>query len=206
MKIKKSELLAVAVKKENYPDESRMEFAFAGRSNVGKSSFINTMLNRKNLARTSQSPGKTRTINFYDVDYIDEEKNKFLRFVDLPGYGYAKVSKKEKESWAGIINEYLETRENLLEVFLLVDIRHKPTADDKKMYKYIIESGFSGLVIATKKDKISRLQLGKNISIIAKELNMSVKENIIPFSSLKKDEVEDTWFILNDILKFHNCN
>lgn len=203
MKIKESKLLTVAVKKENYPDKSRMEFAFAGRSNVGKSSFINSMLNRKNLARTSQSPGKTRTINFYDVDYIDEEENKFLRFVDLPGYGYAKVSKKEKESWAGIINEYLETRENLLEVFLLVDIRHKPTNDDKKMYNYIVESGFSGLVIATKKDKISRSQLNKNISIIAKELNMQAKENVIAFSSLKKDEVEDTWFILNDILKFH---
>lgn len=204
MKIKDSRLLTVAVKKENYPDMSRMEFAFAGRSNVGKSSFINSMLNRKNLARTSQSPGKTRTINFYDVDYLDGEEDKNLRFVDLPGYGYAKVSKTEKASWAGIINEYLETRENLLEVFLLVDIRHKPTQDDKNMYKYIIESGFSGLVIATKKDKISRSQLQKNISIIAKELDMVAKENIIPFSSFKKEEVEDTWFILNDILKFHS--
>lgn len=149
MKVKISDLEKVAVKKETYPANNLPEFAFAGRSNVGKSSFINAMLGRKNLARTSSTPGKTRTINFYKV-------NEDLRLVDLPGYGYAKVSKKEKDSWANIINEYLETRENLLETILLVDIRHDPTQLDLQMYDYLLASGFSGIVIATKKDKISK--------------------------------------------------
>lgn len=144
MKINNAELEKVAVLEKQYPHENLPEFAFAGRSNVGKSSFINAMLNRKNLARTSSTPGKTRTINFYKI-------NNSLRFVDLPGYGYAKVAKSEKEKWAGIINRYLETRENILETILLVDIRHEPTNLDKQMYDYIIDSGFSGIVVATKK-------------------------------------------------------
>ena len=196
MKINKAELEKVAVEEKQYPDTSIKEFAFAGRSNVGKSSFINAMLNRKNLARTSSTPGKTRTINFYRV-------NDDLRFVDLPGYGYAKVAKTEKEKWAGIINRYLEHRDNLVETILLVDIRHEPTALDKQMYDYIIESGFSGIVIATKKDKIKKSQVDKHISIIAKKLGVKHKENIIPFSSSKKDEVKDMWFIFEDMLRFH---
>ena len=196
MKISKAELEKVAVEEKQYPDTNIKEFAFAGRSNVGKSSFINAMLNRKNLARTSSTPGKTRTINFYRV-------NDDLRLVDLPGYGYAKVAKSEKEKWAGIINRYLENRENLVETILLVDIRHEPTALDKQMYDYIIESGFSGIVIATKKDKIKKSQVDKHISIIAKKLGVKHRENIIPFSSSKKDEVKDMWFIFEDMLKFH---
>ena len=196
MKISKAELEKVAVEEKQYPDTNIKEFAFAGRSNVGKSSFINAMLNRKNLARTSSTPGKTRTINFYRV-------NDDLRLMDLPGYGYAKVAKSEKEKWAGIINRYLENRENLVETILLVDIRHEPTALDKQMYDYIIESGFSGIVIATKKDKIKKSQVDKHISIIAKKLGVKHRENIIPFSSSKKDEVKDMWFIFEDMLKFH---
>ena len=196
MKINKAELEKVAVEEKQYPDTNIKEFAFAGRSNVGKSSFINAMLNRRNLARTSSTPGKTRTINFYRV-------NDDLRLVDLPGYGYAKVAKSEKEKWAGIINRYLENRENLVETILLVDIRHEPTALDKQMYDYIIESGFSGIVIATKKDKIKKSQVDKHISIIAKKLGVKHRENIIPFSSSKRDEVEDMWFIFEDMLRFH---
>lgn len=196
MKINKAELEKVAVEEKQYPDTSIKEFAFAGRSNVGKSSFINAMLNRKNLARTSSTPGKTRTINFYRV-------NDDLRLVDLPGYGYAKVAKTEKEKWAGIINGYLEHRDNLVETILLVDIRHEPTALDKQMYDYIIESGFSGIVIATKKDKIKKSQVDKHISVIAKKLGVKHRENIIPFSSAKKDEVKDMWFIFEDMLRFH---
>ncbi len=196
MKINKAELEKVAVEEKQYPDTNIKEFAFAGRSNVGKSSFINAMLNRKNLVRTSSTPGKTRTINFYRV-------NDDLRLVDLPGYGYAKVAKSEKEKWAGIINRYLENRENLVETILLVDIRHEPTALDKQMYDYIIESSFSGIVIATKKDKIKKSQVDKHISMIAKKLGVKHKENIIPFSSSKRDEVKDMWFIFEDMLRFH---
>ncbi|WP_277218792.1 ribosome biogenesis GTP-binding protein YihA/YsxC [Peptoniphilus vaginalis] len=196
MKINKAELEKVAVEEKQYPDTSIKEFAFAGRSNVGKSSFINAMLNRRNLARTSSTPGKTRTINFYRV-------NDDLRLVDLPGYGYARVAKTEKEKWAGIINGYLEHRDNLVETILLVDIRHEPTALDKQMYDYIIESGFSGIVIATKKDKIKKSQVDKHISVIANKLGVKHRENIIPFSSAKKDEVKDMWFIFEDMLRFH---
>ena len=196
MKISKAELEKVAVLEKQYPLANLPEFAFAGRSNVGKSSFINAMLNRKNLARTSSTPGKTRTINFYKV-------NDSLRLVDLPGYGYAKVAKTEKEKWAGIINRYLENRENLLETILLVDIRHEPTDLDKQMYDYIIDSGFSGIVIATKKDKIKKSQIEKNISVIAKKLGVEHRENIIPFSSSEKNEVKDMWFIFEDMMNFH---
>ena len=196
MKISKAELEKVAVLEKQYPLSNLPEFAFAGRSNVGKSSFINAMLNRKNLARTSSTPGKTRTINFYKV-------NDSLRLVDLPGYGYAKVAKTEKEKWACIINRYLENRENLLETILLVDIRHEPTDLDKQMYDYIIDSGFSGIVIATKKDKIKKSQIEKNISVIAKKLGVEHRENIIPFSSSEKNEVKDMWFIFEDMMNFH---
>lgn len=197
MKINNAELEKVAVLEKQYPHENLPEFAFVGRSNVGKSSFINAMLNRKNLARTSSTPGKTRTINFYKI-------NNSLRFVDLPGYGYAKVAKSEKEKWAGIINRYLETRENILETILLVDIRHEPTNLDKQMYDYIIDSGFSGIVVATKKDKIKRSQINKHIDTIAKKLGVEHKENIIPFSSQDRDEVKDMWFIFEDMMRFYD--
>lgn len=186
----------VAVKQEQYPEPDVYEFAFAGRSNVGKSSFINAMLGRKSLAKTSSSPGKTRTINFYRVSDI--------RLVDLPGYGYAKVSKAEKNSWAGVINTYLENRENLLEVLLLVDIRHEPTELDKAMYDYLIANGHSGLVIATKADKISKGQYQNHIAKIQKKLGVKDKSNIIPFSSVNKNMVDEMWEIFEDITKFYD--
>ena len=122
----------------------------------------------------------------------------------MPGYGYAKVAKSEKEKWAGIINRYLETRENILETILLVDIRHEPTNLDKQMYDYIIDSGFSGIVVATKKDKIKRSQINKHVDTIAKKLGVEHKENIIPFSSQDRDEVKDMWFIFEDMMRFYD--
>ncbi|BFL72828.1 MULTISPECIES: ribosome biogenesis GTP-binding protein YihA/YsxC [Anaerococcus] len=179
MKFKSIELEQVAGFKSQWPDRSIEEIAFVGRSNVGKSSFINAFLGRKNLARTSSKPGKTRTINFYNID------SKF-RLVDLPGYGYAKVSKVEKSKWDKLINEYLHQRENLKEVFLLVDIRHDPTDLDCKMYEWIIDSGFTGFVIATKYDKISKNQLHKHINAIKKKLNIEDEGLIFAYSSENK--------------------
>ncbi len=179
MKFKKIGLEQVAGFKSQWPDESIDEIAFVGRSNVGKSSFINAFLGRRNLAKTSSKPGKTRTINFYNID------NKF-RLVDLPGYGYAKVSKTEKAKWDKLINEYLHDRENLKEVFLLVDIRHDPTELDSKMYEWIIDSGFTGFVIATKYDKISKNQLAKHIKAIKNKLNIEDEGLIFAYSSENK--------------------
>ena len=179
MKFKSIELEQVAGFKSQWPNENIDEIAFVGRSNVGKSSFINAFLGRKSLAKTSSTPGKTRTINFYNID------NKF-RLVDLPGYGYAKVSKKEKEKWDKLINEYLHDRENLKEVFLLVDIRHEPTDLDLQMYDWIIDSGFTGFIIATKYDKISKNQLQKHIRAIMKKLDVEDEGLIFAYSSENK--------------------
>lgn len=197
MNLNNAKLEKVSVHRDTYPDENLMEIAFAGRSNVGKSSFINSMLGRKNLARTSSSPGKTRTINFYNID----EK---LRLVDLPGYGYAKVSKEEKSSWAKIINEYLESRENLKEVFLLVDIRHDPTKQDIEMFRFIQEAGFVGIVVATKSDKISKSKAITQIKNIAKVLKIKNTDYIIPYSSVDKNMVDEMWMVIKDLLEYHN--
>lgn len=186
MKIRSSEITMSAVNKSQYPAEGIPEIALAGRSNVGKSSIINTLLNRRNFARTSQTPGKTRTINFYLIN------NEFY-FVDLPGYGYAKIAKSEKEKWGGIMERYLESRQELCSIFLLVDIRHEPTADDKLMYEWIKHFGYNCVVIATKADKISRGQYQKHISIVRKKLQMESSEKVIPVSSLKKTGVEELW-------------
>ncbi|MDY6065744.1 MAG: ribosome biogenesis GTP-binding protein YihA/YsxC [Finegoldia sp.] len=183
MKIKNADLERVAALISQYPDESIPEIAFCGRSNVGKSSFINSMVNRKNLARTSSKPGKTRTVNFYNVD------DRF-RLVDLPGYGYAATSKKEKESWAKVIERYLNNRKNLYEVFLIVDIRHEPTAQDKEMYNWIVQSGFCGFVIATKLDKIGKSKLQKNLSVIRKKLEIEDEDLIFEYSSETKENKE----------------
>lgn len=179
MKIKSLELEQVAGFKDQWPKENLPELAFVGRSNVGKSSFINSFTGRKNLARTSSKPGKTRTINFFRI-------NDSFRLVDLPGYGYAKVSKKEKAKWDKLINEYLHEREDLKEVFLLVDIRHEPTAQDKQMYEWILESGFTGFVIATKFDKIKRGQIQKHINQIKKKLEIYDEGLIFAYSSETK--------------------
>lgn len=193
MKIKSSELEKIAVKTDQYPQDSLAEIALAGRSNVGKSSFINSFLNRKKLAYTSSKPGKTRTLNFYRV-------NNLFRFVDLPGYGYAKASGKELDKWADIINTYLASRENLVEVFQVVDIRHKPTAQDVQMYDWIISSGFKGYVIATKADKISRNKRAKHIKLIEQSLNLPSKELILPYSSEKKEGIDAAHKLVQGIL------
>lgn len=192
MKIKQIELEQVAGFKAQWPKDEMVELAFVGRSNVGKSSFINSFLGRKNLAKTSSKPGKTRTINFYRI-------NNDFRLVDLPGYGYAKVSKAEKDKWDRLINEYLHERENLREVFLLVDIRHEPTTLDKQMYDWIIESGFTGFVIATKYDKISRGQIQKHIKQIKKKLNIADEGLIFAYSSEtkhNKDVLEEQFEVI----------
>ena len=193
MKITKAELERIAVNKKQYPEEDLFEIAFAGRSNVGKSSFINSMVNRNNLARTSGKPGKTRTINFYNI-------NEQFRFVDLPGYGYAQVSKKEKDKWGYIIEEYLNNRKNLVEVVLLVDIRHEPTEQDLMMYNWIKTFDFTGIVIATKADKISKGKYQANIKDIKNKLKIKDTNLIMPYSSLKKTNKDMVWQRFEEIL------
>ncbi|MBE7023823.1 MAG: YihA family ribosome biogenesis GTP-binding protein [Clostridia bacterium] len=169
-------LLKTAVKPDQYPDETLPEIALVGRSNVGKSSLINCLANRKNIARTSSTPGKTATINFYEIS------GKY-RIVDLPGYGYAKVSKQEKEKWGEMIEGYLSSRSNLVQVVQLVDARHKPTADDKMMFEWIRSYNYEPLVVATKLDKLKKSQIEGNLTAIYEELELSEDSVLIPFSS-----------------------
>ena len=194
MQINKSELEAVAVKSVQYPEPGVPEIAFAGRSNVGKSSLLNLLTRRKNLARVSGSPGKTRTINFYRIN--DE-----FRIVDLPGYGYARVSKSESEKWGAMMEGYLENREGLLNVIQLVDIRHKPSAQDVQMYDYLRYFNLDGIVVATKSDKVSSNQRSKNISEIRKTLGMSKSDKIIAVSALKKSGHEALLDEINKLLE-----
>ena len=196
MKIRQCELEKVAVKKEQYPAADLPEFAFCGRSNVGKSSFTNAMLGRKNLARTSGKPGKTRTINFYRI-------NDDLRLVDLPGYGYAVASKKDQDAWARTINEYLENRDNLAELILLVDMRHEPSAKDKEMYAWILDNDFAGLVVATKADKLSKNQRQKAFSVIKKALRVPYDDLIVPYSAVTKENVDELWDIIEDMADYY---
>ncbi|NMA86344.1 MAG: YihA family ribosome biogenesis GTP-binding protein [Tissierellia bacterium] len=193
MIIRKVELEKVAANKKQYPNEDLPEIAFAGRSNVGKSSFINSLVNRKSLARTSGKPGKTRTINFYNVN--DE-----FRLVDLPGYGYAQVSKEEKKKWGHIIEEYLNTRENLVEVVQLVDIRHSPTEEDLMMHNWIRAYGYRGLVVATKGDKINKNKYPAQTKAIKNKLEIEDSSLIIPYSSLNKMNIDIIWDEFYDIL------
>lgn len=193
MIIRKSELLITAAKKEQYPETVVPEIAFSGKSNVGKSSMINAMLNRRNLARTSGSPGKTQTINFYNI-------NDQFNFVDLPGYGYAKVSKQEKDKWGGMIETFLKVRNQLKEVVLLVDIRHEPGINDQQMYEWIKSYNYTGYVIATKADKLSRSQQIKCMTVIKKTLNIEDKNLILPLSATSKAGVEEIWSLFEKIL------
>lgn len=179
MIIKKADIETVAVKTSQYPLPELPEIAFAGRSNVGKSSLLNLLTNRRNLARTSGSPGKTRTINFYRIN--DE-----FRIVDLPGYGYAKISKSQSEGWGAMMEEYLEHRENLVKVIQLVDIRHEPSVQDVQMYDYLRHFGLDGIVIATKADKVSANEKQKCINVIRKTLGLSAEDLVIPVSALKR--------------------
>ena len=194
MIIKKAELEAVTAKKNQYPEDNLKEIAFAGRSNVGKSSLLNLLTNRKKLARVSGSPGKTRTINFYRVN--DE-----FRIVDLPGYGYAKVSKSMSETWGDMMETYFETRQGLVKVIQLVDIRHAPSKQDVEMYEYLRHYGFDGIVVATKADKVSRNEMQKCIKQIRTTLKLGKDDIVIPVSSLKKTGHDQLLQVMEDLLQ-----
>lgn len=175
------------------PDNLLNEVAFAGKSNVGKSSMINALLNRKSLARTSAQPGKTQTINFYNV-------NDAMYLVDLPGYGYAKTSASEKEKWGKMIENYLHTSKKLQAVFLLIDIRHDPSANDKMMYDWMVYQGFAPIIIATKLDKIKRSQIQKNVKAIREGLKVKPGTVIIPFSSETKQGRDELWEVIDSFV------
>lgn len=179
MQIHHSDIIALAVKPNQYPADDLPEIAFAGRSNVGKSSLLNFLTGRKALARTSSAPGKTRTINFYLIDDS-------FRFVDLPGYGYARISRSESEKWGQMMERYLTGRRNLKTVLQLVDSRHKPSAQDIQMYDFLQYYGLAGPVIATKADKLKRSELARNLRTIRQELEMDPDVPVIPVSALKK--------------------
>lgn len=183
MIIKKADIETVAVKPNQYPESNVPEIAFAGRSNVGKSSLLNLLTNRRKLARISGSPGKTRTINFYRI-------NDAFRIVDLPGYGYAKISKSLSAGWGEMIETYLQGRTTLLKVIQLVDIRHAPSAQDVQMYEYLRHFGLAGVVVATKADKVSSNEKQKCISVIRKTLGLSAEDKVIPVSALKRTGCE----------------
>lgn len=180
------------------PDNQMLEIAFAGKSNVGKSSLINCMMNRKSYARISQKPGKTQTINFYNI-------NDALYFVDLPGYGFAKVSLDVKKKWGKMIENYLMQSKQLRIIFLLVDIRHEPSKNDVDMYHWILRYGFNPIVIATKADKISRGAIQKHVGIIRKTLQCIEGTPIIPFSSLKKTGIEEVWEYIEEMMKYYEA-
>ena len=174
------------------PDTAYNEVAFAGKSNVGKSSLINALMNRKALARTSAQPGKTQTINFYNI-------NDAMYLVDLPGYGYAKASEEVKAKWGKMIENYLHTSKRLKAVFLLIDIRHDPSANDKLMYSWIVEQGFNPIIIATKLDKIKRSQIQKQVKLIREGLKVRPGTQIIPFSSETKQGVAEVWNLMESL-------
>ncbi len=194
MVIKNVSLETVIGVTSQIPENQMMEIAFAGKSNVGKSSLINALMNRKSLARTSSQPGKTQTINFYNV-------NEELYFVDLPGYGYAKVSQSEKEKWGKMIEKYLHQSKVLQAVFLLIDIRHEPSANDKQMYDWIMSNGFHPIIIATKLDKIKRSQIAKQIKIVKQGLGVDADTIVIPFSSETKQGREETYDLIDRLLE-----
>lgn len=176
------------------PDTGLPEVAFAGKSNVGKSSLINGLMNRKALARTSAQPGKTQTINFYNI-------NDAMYLVDLPGYGYAKASEEVKAKWGKMIENYLHTSKRLKAVFLLIDIRHDPSANDRMMYEWMVYQGFAPIIIATKLDKIKRSQKDKNIKVIRETLGCGKETKIIPFSAVSKQGKEEIWNLIEDSIQ-----
>lgn len=193
MKVNNVSLDAVAVKPAQYPTDGKLEVAFAGKSNVGKSSLINSMVYRKAIARTSQNPGKTRTINFYNVEDS-------LYFVDLPGYGYAKAPKTEIAKWGKMIENYLLKREELRAIILLIDIRHGPGENDKMMYDWLRHYGYKIIIVATKSDKLKRSQLPKHISMLRKSLNLDKDDILIHFSSETKDGRDELWSVIENVI------
>lgn len=199
MVIKNVSLETVIGVTSKIPENQMMEIAFAGKSNVGKSSLINALMNRKSLARTSAQPGKTQTINFYNIN--DE-----MYFVDLPGYGYAKVSQSEKEKWGKMIERYLKNSKVLQAVFLLVDIRHDPSANDKQMYDWIMSNGFHPIVIATKLDKINRSQIQKQVKAVRVGLGADKDTIIIPFSAQTKQGRDEIYDLIDRMLETSQNN
>ena len=179
------------------PENDKPEIAFAGKSNVGKSSLINALMNRKSYARTSAQPGKTQTINFYNI-------NDALYYVDLPGYGYAKVSQTEREKWGRMIENYLKKSRKLRGVFLLVDIRHEPSANDRQMYEWIAYNGYEPVIIATKLDKIKRSQLQKQIKEVRTGLGIGPGVRVIPFSAETKQGREEIWELIEELAGLEN--
>ena len=193
MVVKSAELETVCGITSSLPDNQWPEIAFAGKSNVGKSSLINGLLNRKALARTSAQPGKTQTINFYNV-------NKELYFVDLPGYGYAKVSVEIRAKWGRMIEKYLHTSKQLRKVFLLIDIRHVPSENDCMMYDWIVDNGYEPVIICTKLDKIKRSQVQKNLKQIREKLDLVPGTRMIPFSAQTKQGRDEIWQLIDETI------
>lgn len=199
MKIKSVNLETVCGITSKLPQNKYMEFAFTGKSNVGKSSLINGLMNRKALARTSAQPGKTQTINFYNI-------NEQMYFVDLPGYGYAKVSEKEKAKWGKMVDNYLHQSRQLKVVFLLIDIRHEPSENDRLMYDWILHQGFEPIIIATKLDKINRSQIQKHVKMIREGLKVVKNTIVIPYSALTKQGREEIYELLDSYLEAGEAN
>jgi len=193
MEIKQAEFTTSAVLQSQYPTDNRIEIAFVGRSNVGKSSLINTITNRRKLVKVSGTPGKTKLVNFFLI-------NKEFYFVDLPGYGYAKVSKVEKESWGKVIETYLVKREQLKKIVLLVDCRHKPTEDDIIMYKWIKYYNYDTVVVATKIDKLKKSEIQRNLKVIKDTLGLQDNDQLLTFSSLKKLGKEELLEVIEQTL------
>ena len=189
MKIKNVELSIVCGITSTLPDTDKVEIAFAGKSNEGKSSLINALMNRKALASPSATPGKTQTINFYNI-------NDIMYLVDLPGYGYARVSEREKEQWGKLIERYLHTSKQLKAVFLLIDIRHEPSANDRMMYEWILAQGYQPIIIATKLDKLKRSQVQKHVKMIKEGLGLVPGTTVIPFSAETKQGREEIWELI----------
>ncbi|RDU36283.1 YihA family ribosome biogenesis GTP-binding protein [Neobacillus piezotolerans] len=193
MKVTSADIVISAVKPDQYPDSALPEFALAGRSNVGKSSFINKLLNRRNLARTSSKPGKTQTLNFF---LINEE----LFFVDVPGYGYAKVSKTEREAWGKMIETYFTSREQLKAVVLITDLRHPPTSDDRMMYDFLKHHGIPCIIIATKADKIPRGKWQKHLKVTKETLEVEKDDPIVLFSSETGEGKDKVWALFQEYM------
>ncbi|GKU81468.1 ribosome biogenesis GTP-binding protein YihA/YsxC [Niallia sp. NCCP-28] len=194
MKVTSAEIVISAVKPNQYPESDIPEFALAGRSNVGKSSFINKMLGRKALARISSKPGKTQTLNFYLI-------NEILHFVDVPGYGYAKVSKKEREAWGKMLETYFTTRDQLKAVILITDLRHPPTKDDVLMYDFLKHYDIPCVIIATKADKISKSQWQKHLKVTKETFDLSDKDYLLLFSSETGEGKDKVWSLLQHLAK-----
>ena len=194
MIIKKVELETVCGITSRLPDSPYPEIAFAGKSNVGKSSLINALMNRRSLARTSSQPGKTQTINFYNI-------NDAFYYVDLPGYGYAKVPVEAKVRWGKMIERYLQSSSMLKCLFLLIDIRHEPSANDKLMYDWIRERGYSPVIVATKVDKLNRSQVQRHVKQVREGLGLGEKGTVIPFSSVTKQGREELWELIEKVTK-----